>query len=290
MGIQGKHFDYPELMKVIIVRIIIKKVLPPIFLDVLKCVRYILILIKHWNLVHRNKLLKNEHVGETVYILGNGPSLNNYDLKLISACNVITMNHFELHPMKNEFNIVAHCIGEPYRASSWEDPSPMLEGVAAETYWFNTDARAFFRGRNIDNIYFYLQNPSGDCFLNGQNNLASVALSYQSTSQMAISVAMYMGFKKIYLIGFDHDWLVTRGHSPHFYEEREGIMRAELSAFTYTEMIKISLNLFNIYSIIKKIADKHNIQIFNISNPTYLDVFPMIKNHIPEESGVKERG
>ena len=272
------------------IRKLIKATLPPIFLDILKCLGQFLTLIKNWKLVHRNIILKNKYVGESVYIFGNGPSLNNYDLELLTACNVITMNHFELHPLKKEFNIVAHCVGEPYNSSTWEDPSLMLEGVMAETYWFNLDARAFFSGRNIDNIYFYLQNPFGTCFLSEGNDLAGVAISYQSTSQMAISVAMYMGFKKIYLIGFDHDWLVTRGHSPHFYEEREGIMRAELSAFTYTEMIKISLNLFNIYSIIKKIADKHNIQILNISNPTYLDVFPMIKNHIPEETGVKERG
>lgn len=268
----------------------VKVLLPPILLDAFRCLMQIFVLIKNWRLVHRNTALKNKYFDEAVYILGNGPSLNNYNLKLIAPYKVITMNHFELHPMKKELNIVAHCIGEPYKSSTWEDPSPMLNGVVADTYWFNMDAKSFFSGRKINNVYFYLQSPFGACFLSERNNLAGVALPFQSTSQMAIYVAMYMGFKKIYLLGLDHDWLVTRGHSPHFYEEREGVERGDLSGFTYTEMIKISLNLFNIYSVIKKIADRHRIKIYNISNPTYLDVFPIIKNHIPEESGVNERG
>lgn len=264
---------------------LIKAILPPIALDALRFFLKYFVVIKNWKLTQRNKTLKNKYVGETVYILGNGPSLNNYNLKLIAPCNVITMNHFELHPMKQEFNIVAHCIGEPYNSSTWEDPSPMLDGVTADTYWFNMDARKFFSGREIRNVYFYLQDPSGACSMSKRNDLTSAALPYQSTSQMAISVAMYMGFKKIFLIGFDHDWLVTRGHSPHFYEEQEGVAPADLSGFTYAEMIKISLNLFNIYLMIKKIADKNGIKIYNISNPTYLDVFPIIKNHFPEKTG-----
>jgi hypothetical protein len=267
----------------------IKAILPPVLLDVLRFFLKYFVVIKNWKLIQRNKVLKNKYAGETVYIFGNGPSLNNYDLKLIAPCNVITMNHFELHPMKKEFNIVAHCIGEPYNSSTWEDPSPMLDGVKADTYWFNIDARKYFSGREIKNIYFYLQNPSGACFVSKRNDLGSAALPYQSTSQMAISVAMYMGFKKIFLIGFDHDWLVTRGHSPHFYEEQEGIAPADLSGFAYTEMIKISLNLFNIYLIVKKVADKHGIKIYNISDPTYLDVFPIIKNHFPEKASLSRR-
>jgi hypothetical protein len=47
---------------------------------------------------------------------------------------------------------------------------------------------------------------------------------------MAIMVALYMGFKVVKLLGFDHDWLVSKGISPHFYEEKKGIAQADLRA------------------------------------------------------------
>jgi hypothetical protein len=90
---------------------------------------------------------------------------------------------------------------------------------------------------------------------------------------MAISIAMYMGFKKIYLLGLDHDWLVTRGNSPHFYQENKNTVSADLSIFTYTEMIEISLNLFKTYEKLRIISIKEGSEIINLSEPSYLDVF-----------------
>jgi hypothetical protein len=91
---------------------------------------------------------------------------------------------------------------------------------------------------------------------------------------MAIVLALYLGFRKIYLLGLDHDWLVTRGYSPHFYEEPDHMAKADLSRFTYTEMIRISLDLFETYQKIAKIAAKRGARIVNLSTSSYLDVFP----------------
>lgn len=106
------------------------------------------------------------------------------------------------------------------------------------------------------------------------SNLAGIALIFQSTAQMAIMVAMYLGFTRINLLGLDHDWLVTRGHSPHFYDEPDHLPKADLSRFTYTEMIRISLDLFETYAKISLIARANGTTIVNLSSTSYLDVFP----------------
>lgn len=248
--------------------------MPPVFLEFASFLTALYQLPGMYQYLKKNATLKNRYSGKSVYILGNGPSLSNFDLKRIEKECVITMNHFELHPLKDQFKIVAHCVGEPYKSVTWEDPRPMFEGVKANSYWVNADSRSFFSRENSYNVHYYLPGLRSNARLLDGSNLTGIALRYQSTSQMAINVALFLGFKKIYLLGFDHDWLVTRGHSPHFYEERDGVEKADLSRFSYVEMIRISLSLFEIYEKLAFVAKKRGALIVNLSRPSYLDVFP----------------
>lgn len=229
-------------------------------------------------LMNRNDLVKDSKKGKTVYILGNGPSLNNFDLGEICGKDVITMNYFYLHPRVNDFNIVAHCIGEPFDCPTWVDPTQMVEKTPAETYWFSITAKDFCE-KNLTNrrLHYYLTGVDVDFNFLSDANLGRPTLQYQSTSQMAMIVAMHLGYSKIYLLGFDHDWLVTRGYSSHFYNEDTedaAVGKADLSVFSYLEMINISKHLFEIYREIKKLALRKGVHVVNMSRPTYLDIFP----------------
>jgi hypothetical protein len=250
------------------------KILPPILIGFIKYLRLLWPFVKNKKTLYKNKKYKNLYSNEVVYILGNGPSLNNFDLTKLKGQKVVTMNHFELHPNKDDFNIVAHCVGEPYKATTWEDPSQIIENINAESFWFNLDAVEYFKKKPATKkINFYLPGISADAIYLKGDELTGVALGYQSTSQMAINIALYMGFSNIYLLGFDHDWLVTRGYSPHFYKEQDGVARADFSKFTYTQMIEMSLNLFKIYKKLKNNSKIKGLNIYNLSNPSYLDVF-----------------
>jgi len=258
-------------------KIFIKRLLPPIIIDQFSFTKALLMRIKLSRWLNRNAELRDKYLGRPVYIIGNGPSLNNFDLMSISGHEVITMNHFELHPLKDNFKIVAHCIGEPYSSNTWEDPTPMLRGVKSDMYWVNADAVEYFSKQEFYDVRYYLPGIRATAQTLSGDDLTGVALQYQSTAQMAINVALFLGFKDIYLLGFDHDWLVTRGHSPHFYEERDGVDKADLSQFSYIEMIRISLNLFEIYIKLRRIAKKRDARIWNLSKPSYLDVFPTLQ-------------
>jgi hypothetical protein len=250
------------------------RVLPPILIDAMKYVSRLWPLIRNKKTLNRNKIYRNIYSNEVVYILGNGPSLNNFDLTKLKGLKVITMNNFQLHPNKDDFNIIAHCIGEPYTSTTWQDPSNIIENINAETFWFNLDAVEYFKKNPTKKkINFYLSGVSAEALWIKGDNLTGIALGYQSTSQMAINLALYMGFSNIYLLGLDHDWLVTRGYSPHFYKEQDGVEKSDLSKFTYTQMIEISLKLFKIYKKLKRNSEIKSSNIYNISEPSYLDVF-----------------
>jgi hypothetical protein len=231
--------------------------------------------------MRRNAFLKNSKKSEVVYVIGNGPSLNNFKLDGIFGSDVITMNHFRLHPGLGEFNIVAHCVGEPYDCPTWEDPSEIVSGTPAETYWFNVSASDFCIKRFQDkNLHFYLPGVDANLDVLQGANLSKPTLNYQSTSQMAIMVAMHLGYKCICLVGFDHDWLTTRGYSPHFYNEDSDdvvVPKADFSGISYMQMINTSKNLFEIYGAIKNISARCGVRIVNLSEPTYLDVFDRVR-------------
>jgi hypothetical protein len=229
-------------------------------------------------LMRRNDRLKDARAGGVVYILGNGPSLNNFALEKIYGVDVITMNYFHLHPQLDNFRIVAHCIGEPFDSGSWIDPGDMVEKTGADAYWFNYTARTYCEKQYRDkDVHYYLPGVAAGFDVLRDADLSRPTLQYQSTAQMAIMVAMHMGYKDIYLIGFDHDWLATRGYSPHFYSEEDddpAVVKADFSAISYLSMINITKNLFEVYEAIRKISLRQGVNIVNLSTPSYLDVFP----------------
>jgi hypothetical protein len=256
----------------------VRQLTPPLVRHCYSFIRSYFRYVSHAKVLRRNESIKDSHSGDAVYILGNGPSLNNFDLAKIFGQDVITMNYFYLHPNVKDFNIVAHCVGEPFDSSTWVDPSDMVEKTHARTYWFGLPAKKFceqrFRGRNL---HYYLPGVAANFDVLRRSDLSRPTLQYQSTSQMAIMVALHLGYQNIYLLGFDHDWLATRGYSPHFYKEDDvdpAVARADFSVIPYLDMINISKNLFEVYAAIKKIATRQGANIVNLSQPTYLDIFP----------------
>lgn len=255
-----------------------RQLTPPLLRHCYSFIRSYLRFAFHARVLLRNASNKDSRCGKTVYILGNGPSLNNFELGGIIGEDVITMNYFYLHPRVKDFNIVAHCIGEPFDSATWIDPSDMVERTDARSYWFGLPAKEFCEARySGKELHYYLPGvaPGFDVLCRG--DLTRPTLQYQSTSQMAIMVALHMGYKNIYLLGFDHDWLATRGYSPHFYKEDEddpAIAKADFSLIPYLDMINITKNLFEVYAAIKKIASKQGVNIVNLSQPSYLDIFP----------------
>lgn len=252
---------------------ILKLLAPPILIDSIRYINSLWMFLNNRSLLNRNAEVVNKYNSEAVYILANGPSLNNFNIKNIIGAKVITMNFFNLHPLKDELKIVAHCVGDPIDSMDIEKTRLMIKEIKAETYWFNIDVANHIKPSDYSNIHYYLQGVRYNAKMLSGDDLAFISLSYQSTAQMAINVAMYMGFKKIYLLGFDHDWLATRAISTHFYADNEKTQISDLSVYSYTKMIEISLTLFKIYEKILSVSRKKNIEIINISNPTFLDIF-----------------
>ena len=79
--------------------------------------------IKYRHILSRNKSFYNKYYNQEVIIIANGPSLLQIDRKVFSNRKVIVMNNFDQCEWKDELNIVAHCVGEPFDSISFFDHS-----------------------------------------------------------------------------------------------------------------------------------------------------------------------
>jgi len=254
---------------------IIGSITPPIILDFLKSNRNSINYFRFKRILNRNRVWDNKFAGEQIIILGNGPSLKTVDLKLLEGKKVIVMNSFEKADWKDKVEIIAHCIGEPYGSRGWSESSfiESIEGTDSHSYWLHYSSyNKLSKISKPDLVHYVFPGYESAIWGNNRFLLDHKTLAYQTTAQLAIQVAFYMGFNEILLLGFDHDWLASPDYSKHFYSDVRDPMDV-LIGFNYFDIISLMHRMWNIYYTIKASSEKCNIKIYNLSQGSYLDVF-----------------
>ncbi|MGC4073532.1 MAG: hypothetical protein QM760_13660 [Nibricoccus sp.] len=223
--------------------------------------------------LNANGIWQDRFDGE-VFVLANGPSLSRVDRKTFVGKPVIVMNSFDRADWKAEVRIVAHCIGEPRTSAAWTDPAATINGTKSESYWLHYTSLTTLPSASPDKRIHYVL-PAYGPRLWGQRkiDLSTVTLGYQTTAQLAIMVALYMGFKDIKLLGFDHDWLASPKYSKHFYSSEKD-HTDKISEFSYYQLIGLIAHMWEIYYAINRTAKQHGATIKNMTDGSYLDVFP----------------
>ncbi len=254
----------------------ISYILPAFLIDFVLLLKQLYLARRLLFRLNSNQKYKNFGKSKEVYVLANGPSLNNFPIEKLFGKEVIVMNNFHLSPWKDNVKIVAHCIGEPFESIAWENPEKIINGTNSYSYWLH-----YSNYKKIDHsplpakeIHYAIPAiPPGLTFKKNRLNFGFVVPAYQTTAQMALMLAIYMGYSKIYLLGFDHDWLSNRNVSTHFYKESDEVKKSDLSIFSYYDLMTFVKRKWEIYLKIKEIAENREVKIINLSSPSYLDVF-----------------
>jgi hypothetical protein len=221
---------------------------------------------------------KDKFKGQDVLILGNGPSLNKVNFNFIEGKKVIVMNSFEKMPWKDRVEIVAHCLGEPYEndnilLQSFENS---LNGTNSLSFWLHFSFLKNISHLNSNkSLNFVL--PCFEPSLGGSKiRLDRPIVGYQTTAQLAIQVALYMGFGNITLLGFDHDFLAVKDFLQHSYSDEKD-PTDQLNKFSYYDKILLMKRMWEIYGYLKKTSTNHQAKIVNSSPTSYLDIFDFKK-------------
>lgn len=235
------------------------------------------------------------------FIMGTGGSIRFQNLKYLSNEDVFSCSYCSLLDdytvINPKFYILPALIGDPVRTSTERDiyireklaffSKTITSNVIFCDYFDRNYIRYYeaFKGKKIYYLYQFgdWNERRGQVY-----NLCRKTPIIQTGAIMMLKVAMYMGYKKIYLIGTEHD-LVTHKYG-HAYDLRkmkelgfEKLLNISLSQNVNIEkrsnrqILSMSLNMYNQYYYLHNIAKQNGIEIYNATEGGSLDEFERVK-------------
>ncbi len=181
--------------------------------------------------------LKNRHKGESCYIFGDGISIKWFDLSAFSPKPTFSLSCIPFHNQASALNLRYGLLTEPYyfypyfKMPSWSKEKTWWRNRINSKYAFyfkKNSTSDFFvslsnypvlRGKNIYYLFRSIDDYDFD-FL--QECIKSGEGIYNGSFRCSITLAIYMGFKDITLIGCDYTHEISR--SLHWYEKGKGVI------------------------------------------------------------------
>lgn len=220
----------------------------------------------------KNKELKSSK-NEICYIIGNGPSVKNFDFSLLNGYDTFTMNFFFENKLSETFQPTYHI---------------MIDGVFYSDKYLNYVKTLYEKKENTKFIFSYkgyntleskkeLMNRAFyiKMGLIQHDNYLKIDMSKNTTACVnvalaALQCAMYMGYKKIYLIGCEFNSYATLKPT-HFYDEKKEDRTVPMGV----DLQWSSLAHYHHYAI-NKYAEKNHIEIFNATPGSLIDAYKRI--------------
>lgn len=250
-----------------------------------------------YSLIQKNKRFRNIHKGNRCFILGNGPSVKDVNLELLQNEIVFTVNQAARMPKFDALKTNYHFWADPLFFKKVDDGgSEELIDIMKKVRTDENNPEVFIP---IEQLDFVEDHRLSDClkisyfktkiqFYDGFNHnidFSRVGPAYCTVVQWCISMAIYMGFTEIYLLGCDNTSLLVtlksalkqndeNDYAYHVTDNEKNRMEKLLdysSIETYTQSY---LNSIRQYRYLMQYCKKRNIKLVNCSSTTVLDCIP----------------
>lgn len=215
--------------------------------------------------------LHNSHQGERCFIVGNGPSLKTEDLLKIKDIPSFASNRiYEIYD-STDWRPTFYCI-QDYKLIK-KHYKTVNQKVDDIKYVGMVKSRPYPK---IENAVFlnliwkeYKPNPApfsediADCIYGGS-----------TITYMCLQMAIYMGFKEIYLLGIDHNYSIMIDENGQMVKQEN--LQDHFSKNDQIENIPHLDNSTLAYKAARQYADSHGIKIYNATRGGKLEVFERI--------------
>jgi hypothetical protein len=213
-----------------------------------------------------NKFLKikNTFQGQSCYIFGNGPSIKWFNLKNFSNLPSIVVGQLHYHIDFKHLDVKVCCLVEPWifipsflqsifdkhsqHRKHLQSIKPIIKDYklfmkskADSNFIVSLSNFPYIRGKNI----FYVNKRFPN--ISGFENKIEQFNVFGGSFYAALSTAYMMGFKHVYLIGFDA-WTITPTRNIRYYEKGKG--KIEQNTPKINEMINFFKHQMNISVIL----------------------------------------
>jgi hypothetical protein len=193
-------------------------------------------------ITNRTLVLKNRHHGESCYVYGDGVSIKWFDLTALPNRPGFTLSCIPFHNQAATLDLRYGLLIEPYYFYPYFKMPTWSKNL---TWWRNTINRKYkdlFRKNpgsnyfvnlsnypvlNGENIYYLYQGINDELFEFADDCKRNNIGILDGSLRCAISLAIYMGFKEITLVGCDYTHEISR--SMHWYEKGKGVITPQQS-------------------------------------------------------------
>lgn len=252
-------------------------------------------------LISKVEKYKNIHDGERCFIIGNGPSIKNVNLSYLSNEYTFTVNQLprsdEFKYLKTTYHIWSDRTFFEISAESPEDiellnvMKKVNDGNNNPIVFYEITALPMIKKYNLEkdlNVeYFKSIGLDLNIMLKKRVDFTRAIPNMPTVVQSAILLAVYMGFKKIYLLGCDCTGIVNivknkvaQGNEMVYgYAISEGD-RKRMEKMAKQRSIKDELMsqaaMFEIYELLYEYCCKNEVELYNATQGGILDCIPRV--------------
>ncbi len=217
------------------------------------------------------KSLKDIHNGERCFIIGNGPSLKAHDLD----------------KLKNEICFGTNGIYEIFEQTEWR-PTYYCAQDYKLIRLIKKDIKNKIDCEKFIGLFDFRMNPSikdahyfkmvidnsDPKVIKFSSDMSECCYEGRTITYSAIQIAVYMGFKEIYLLGVDNNYAIS-------FDENGNIVKQANIKNHFSDNYKLPVipntHLKNYaYEAARKYADEHDIKIYNATRGGKLEVFERV--------------
>jgi hypothetical protein len=149
---------------------------------------------------------KNKYINERCFIVGNGPSLNNLDLKKLR--NEYTFGVNSIFLKKEDFIPYFYVVEDHHVA---RDNSKIISKFKAPNKFFPRNYKHIIKRDSNTSFFnmntgYYQELSSNYCIPRFSADASNRLYCGQSVTIICLQLAFYMGFKEVYLIGMDFNY------------------------------------------------------------------------------------
>ena len=215
-----------------------------------------------------NTAFENVATGKTIYICGNGPSLNKVDFHKIKE-DYLVLNDFYRCPDKNLKHPPKYymILDEAYLLSDLRERYEGVFNPGFETTYLingimmNQIIKDF---PNKKNIYYFC--PWGKLYSSKKKfDFSNVHGRTWNVVSEAILFAIYAGYEEIRLLGCDYSVFATNAH---FYAQTQNRPRLRDMLYKYCFTTQVHYE-------IARYAKEKKVKIINMTKETLLDAYPI---------------
>jgi len=249
----------------------------------------------------KNIELKDKYNNKRIFILGSGSSILLYDLKVLKSEFVMTQNSFHMHEDIYDIEPNFHCVVPYYQSekeySTWiEYIGDMKEKMSSTSFIWGLNTKALIDNHHPEliNQSYYIRTKYNSLTLKkAKVNISKTIMNIPTVLTQCLTVAIYMGFREIYLLGFDLDQIchtndrtfgrfygMSKITDTKFEEDAERNLKVETTDGWYNWWL-----MNKQFFLLKSYADQNNINIINGTQGGILSYFKRepIENIVGQE-------